>query len=61
VTEWKEDPWLRKLRAVVSLTLLGLVVYAVVIQLDLATLGTIIGAMLVALGFEVSLWRGNRD
>lgn len=55
-----KDPWLRKLRAVVALTLLGLVVYAVVFQRDIATLGTIVGALLVALGFEASLrWPGQ--
>lgn len=56
------DPWLRKLRSVVVLVLAGLVCYAVIFGRDVATIGTIIGALLVVLGFEAGLrWPTKGD
>ena len=54
------DPRLRLLRTVAGIVLLVLLVYVVVVDQtpDVATLGSLIGALLVVLGFEVGLrWK----
>ena len=57
------DPWTRRLRAVAAVTLLVLLAYVILDgQPDnLGTVGTIVGALLVDLGFEVGVrWPGSK-
>jgi hypothetical protein len=51
------DPTLRRLRVLAALTLLGLLVWTIVApdEEHIATIGTLVGALLVLLGFEVGL------
>lgn len=51
------DPRLRLLRTVAAFVLLGLLVYVVIgpSTTDVTTLGTLLGALLVDLGFEVGI------
>jgi hypothetical protein len=59
-TRWDgKDPRLRLLRSVTAVVLLGLLVDVVLdpSRSDIPTLGTLLGALLVVLGFEVNLWR----
>jgi len=55
------DPRLRLLRSIAIVVLACLLVWLVVIEdgpNDLPTIGTVLGAMLVALGFEAGIrWR----
>jgi hypothetical protein len=49
------DPQLRVLRGLTAAVLLGLLCYAVVVRTDITTIGTLVGALLVDLGFEAGV------
>jgi len=54
------DPDLRRLRALAVAVVLVLVGYTVVASPDVATVGTLLGALLILLGFEAGLrWPGR--
>jgi hypothetical protein len=53
------DPQLRLLRSLAVTVVLGLLGYVVVSDPDPATVGTLIGALLILLGFEAGIrWPG---
>jgi len=49
------DPALRRLRALAIGVLLVLIAWTVVDNREITTIGTLVGALLVALGFEVGI------
>jgi hypothetical protein len=55
------DPSLRRLRIMAAVVILGLLSYVVVAaRNDPLTLGTLVGALLIDLGFEVGVrWLGS--
>ena len=58
------DPQLRLLRTAAALVMMALLTYTVIDGQtnDAATLGTLTGALLVVLGFEVGIrWRNGKD
>ena len=65
MSEWSGgDPNLRRLRSLAVVVILGLIAFVVVDGQanDPATVGSLVGALLVALGFEVGLrWPGSKN
>lgn len=58
------DPQLRFLRTAAALVIMGLLTYTVIDGRtnDPATFGTLMGALLVVLGFEVGMrWKNGKD
>lgn len=59
------DPTLRRLRAVAAIVLLALLAWVIVgdnTPGDIGTLGTLVGALLVTLGFEAGIrWPGGKE
>jgi len=59
---WGSDPQVRALRGVAVVVLTAMVVWLLVVEdgpNDIPALGTILGAMLVLLGFEGARWRSG--
>lgn len=55
------DPRLRALRTAAAVVFGGLLSWAVITDGDIGTIGTLVGALLVILGFEVGLrWPGAK-
>lgn len=55
-----KDPALRRLRALAVTVLLVLVGFTVIRDMSVATVGTLVGALLIVLGFEAGLrWPGG--
>ncbi len=63
MSEWDEDPRLRWLRIGAALVLLGLIAFIVIdpSEDNPVTVGTLVGALLVDLGFEAGMWTKGRN